>query len=123
VLISRPGFGPLKPGCDRGRAGGPDNRAGAGDRRGAARTHAEGDRLGKGERGTHHRLDRRQQPLTGIQPRARGEVEEREREVAARERENEGEGAHKERWAWARASGPGWATSWADYSLLALACF
>jgi hypothetical protein len=58
VLISRPGFGPLKPGCDRGRtgepdgrAGGLDNRAGAGDRRGAARTHAEGDRLGKGERG------------------------------------------------------------------------
>jgi hypothetical protein len=56
-----------------------------------------GDRLGKEregreERGAHHGLDRQQQPLTRIQPRARREVEEREREVTTREREIEGEG-------------------------------
>jgi hypothetical protein len=42
----------------------------------------EGRRRGRGERRreAHHGLDGRQQPLTGIQPRASGEVERGGRE-------------------------------------------
>jgi hypothetical protein len=70
------------------------------------------------ERGAHHGLNGRQQPLTGIQPRARGEVEEREREVTAWEREIEGEGARIGGWGtWACAQGQ------VNYPLVDLAYF
>jgi hypothetical protein len=38
------------------------------------------EREGREERGDHHRLDGQQQPLIGIQPRARSEVERGGRE-------------------------------------------
>jgi hypothetical protein len=53
----------------------------------------ERGRRGRGERGEGNltsRLDGRQQPLTEIQPRVRGEVEEGVKEVTVRKREIEG---------------------------------
>jgi hypothetical protein len=60
---------------------------------GELRAHTgKGISEGREERGAHHGLDGRQQPLTRIQPKAGREVEERESEVTAREREIEGRG-------------------------------
>jgi hypothetical protein len=67
--------------------------------RGCTRARERGSamerREGREERGTHHGLDGRQQPLTEIHPRAGRQVEDREREVTLRGKERMREwGAH-----------------------------
>jgi hypothetical protein len=59
--------------------------------RGCTRARERGSamerREGREERGTHHGLDGRQQPLTEIHPRAGRQMEDREREVTLRGKE------------------------------------
>jgi hypothetical protein len=89
------------------RAWGRGRRTGGGARPGGA---AQGEGGERGERGTQHGLDGRQQPLTGIHPRAGREVEEREGGYFSREREwGRGGGAHggKGGGAWATRPRPG----------------
>jgi hypothetical protein len=58
--------------------------------------------VGREERGAHHGLDGRLQPLTGIHPRAGREVEEREMEIILRGKERMRGGG-----AWEGAEVPG----------------
>jgi hypothetical protein len=128
--LHAPGAGVAHAGAGAARRG----RAGLGQRarQGEGLGHGE-EREGREDRGTHHGLDGRQQPLTGIHPRTRREVERGGREgeggYFARERENGGRGTHGEGGAPRRVprTGPhrrlGWVAGRANFSLLDLAFF